>query len=121
MVTSRDGGVERDVKADEAVLLQHTKRALEGDGAATRTTLAVIEYAKERISTLHGFIRTITRVIVDPGSVTYALIPLRMARKLDPYRETARMVLEPWLVQAPLAHLPPPLNPLAHPRALHAP
>jgi hypothetical protein len=82
MVTIREGGVERDVKADEAFLLQHTKRALEGDGAATRTTLAVIEYAKERISTLHGFIRTITRVIVDPGSVTYALIPLRMAKKL---------------------------------------
>ena len=30
MVTIREGGVERDVKADEAFLLQHTKRALEG-------------------------------------------------------------------------------------------
>src|SRR5258708_13621533 len=103
MVTIREDGVERLVKADEAFLLQHTKRALEGDGAATRTTLAVIEYAKERLSTDHGFIRTITRVIVHPGSVTYALMPLRMAKKLDPYRETARMALEPWLVEAPLA------------------
>ena len=111
MVTIREGGVERRVKADEAFLLQHTKRALEGDGAATRTTLAVIEYAKERISTLHGFIRTITRVIVNPGSVTYALMPLRMARKLDPYRETARMVLEPWLVEAALARLDRTLSP----------
>ena len=67
MVTIREDGVERLVKADEAFLLQHTKRALEGDGAATRTTLAVIEYAKERLSTAHGFIRTITRVIVHPG------------------------------------------------------
>src|SRR5258708_34961793 len=105
MVTIREDGVERHVKADEAFVLQHTKRALEGDGAATRTTLAVIEYAKERLSTDHGFIRTITRVIVDPGSVTYALMPLRMAKKLDPYRETARMVLEPWLVEAALALL----------------
>jgi len=111
MVTIREGGVKRDVKADEAFLLQHTKRALEGDGAATRTTLAVIEYAKERISTLHGFIRTITRVIVNPGSVTYALMPLRMAKKLDPYRETARMVLEPWLVEAALARLDRRLSP----------
>ena len=111
MVTIREGGVERDVKADEPFLLQHTKRALEGDGAATRTTLAVIEYAKERISTLHGFIRTITRVIVDPGSVTYALMPLRMAKKLDPYRETARMALEPWLVEAALARLDRRLSP----------
>src|SRR5258705_3644146 len=120
MVTIREGGVERDVKADEAFLLQHTKRALEGDGAATRTTLAVIEYAKERISTLHGFIRTITRVIVDPGSVTYALRPLRMAKKLDPYRETARMVLEPWLVEAALGRLRGTLRPADQPTIIEA-
>ena len=54
MVTIREGGVERRVTATEAFLLQHSKRALEGDGAATRTTLAVIEYAKERFSTAHG-------------------------------------------------------------------
>jgi hypothetical protein len=28
-----------------------------------------------------------------------------MAKKLDPYRETARMALEPWLVEAALARL----------------
>jgi Family of unknown function (DUF5681) len=111
MVKIREDGVERHVKADEAFLLQHTKRALEGDGAATRTTLAVIEYAKERLGKDHGFIRTITRVIVDPGSVTYALMPLRMAKKLDPYRETARMALEPWLVEAALARLDRRLSP----------
>ena len=110
-VTIREGGVERQVKADEAFLLQHTKRALEGDGAATRTTLAVIEEAKERLSTTHGLTRTIVRVIVDPGSVAYALMPLRMAKKLDPYRETARMALEPWLVEAALARLSQPLSP----------
>jgi hypothetical protein len=110
-VTIRKDGVERHVKADEAFLLQHTKRALEGDGAATRTTLAVIEYAKERLSTDHGFIRTIVRVMVDPGSVTSALMPLRMAKKLDPYRETARMALEPWLVEDALARLRGTLSP----------
>jgi hypothetical protein len=111
MVTIREDGLERLVTATEAFLLQHSKRALEGDGAAARTTLAVIEYAKERLSADRGFIRTITRVIVDIGSVTYALIPLRMAKKLDPYRETARMVLEPWLVEAALAQLAQPLSP----------
>src|SRR5258707_1316113 len=111
MVTIREDGIERRVTAAEAFLLRHTKRALEGDGAASRATLAVIEYAKERLSTLHGFIRTITRVIVDPGSVTYALMPLRMAKKLDPYRETARMALEPWLVEAALARLDRRLSP----------
>jgi Family of unknown function (DUF5681) len=111
MVTIREGGVERDVKADEAFLLQHTKHALEGDGAATRTTLAVIEYAKERLSKAEGFIRSIIRIIVAPGSVTYALMILRMAKKLDPYRETARMALEPWLVEAALARLHRTLTP----------
>jgi hypothetical protein len=111
MVTIREGGVERRVTATEAFLLQHSKRALEGDGAATRTTLAVIEYAKERFSTAHGLISRIIRMIVAPGSVTYALMPLRMARKLDPYRETARMVLEPWLVEAALARLDRRLSP----------
>ena len=112
MVTIREDGIERRVTADEAFLLQHSKRALEGDGAATRTTLAVIEYAKERLSTQYGFIRTIVQVIVRPGSVTLALEPLRMAVKLDPYRETARMALEPWLVEAALARLPEPLSPV---------
>ena len=40
-----------------------------------------------------------------PGSVNGALEPLRMGRKLDRYRETARMVLEPWIVEAALARL----------------
>jgi hypothetical protein len=111
MVKIREDGVERHVKADEAFVLQHTKRALEGDGAATRTTLAVIEYAKERFSTAHGLISRIIRMIVAPGSVTYALEPLRMAKKLDRYRETARMVLEPWLVEAALACLDRRLSP----------
>jgi hypothetical protein len=111
MVTIREGGFERRVKADEAFLLQHSKRALEGDDAATRTTLAVIEYAKERLGKDHGFIGTIIDVIVAAGSVTHALMQLRMATKLDPYRETARMVLEPWLVEAALARLNRRLSP----------
>ena len=49
--------------------------------------------------------------MVAPGSVTSALEPLRMAKKLDPYRETARMALEPWLVEAALARLPQTLSP----------
>ena len=36
---------------------------------------------------------------------------LRMATKLDPYRETARMALEPWLVEAALADFDRKLSP----------
>jgi len=36
---------------------------------------------------------------VGPGSVYTGLKYLRMARKLDRFRSTARMALGPWLVQ----------------------
>jgi hypothetical protein len=111
MVKIREGGTERPVTAAEAFLLQLTKRGLEGDGAAARESLAVIEQATQRTGASQTQISVIIRSILDPGSVTSALEPLRMARKLDPYRETARMALEPWLVEAALARLAQPLSP----------
>jgi Family of unknown function (DUF5681) len=111
MVKIREGGIERPVTAAEAFLLQLTKRALEGDGAAARESLAMIEQANERQVAGQSRISEIVLVCVAPGSVTSALEPLRMARKLDPYRETARMALEPWLVEAALARLSQPLSP----------
>jgi Family of unknown function (DUF5681) len=44
------GGAERHVTAAEAFLLQLRKRALEGDGAAARESLAMIEQAREQQS-----------------------------------------------------------------------
>ena len=111
MVTIREGGVERPVTAAEAFLLQLTKRGLEGDGAAARESLAMIEQAREQQSAGQSPISTIVLVSVAPGSVTSALEPLRMAKKLDPYRETARIALEPWLVEAALARLDRTLSP----------
>src|ERR1700676_4280281 len=109
MVTIREGGVERRVTGEEAFLLQLAKRGVEGDSAAARASLALIEEAWKRQSASGPL--TIVRIIVAPGSVTYALEALRMAKKLDPYRETARMSLEPWLVEAALARLGRRLSP----------
>jgi hypothetical protein len=111
MVTIREGGVERRVTAAEAFLLQLTKRGLEGDGAAARASLTAIEKVTERPSTHQGLPSAIIRKILVPGSVTSALEPLRMTKKLDPYRVTARMALEPWLVEAALARLGRTLSP----------
>jgi hypothetical protein len=111
MVTIREGGTARRVTAAEAFLLQLTKRGLEGDGAAARQSLAMIEQARERQGAGQSRISTIVLVSVAPGSVTSALEPLRMARKLDPYCETARIALEPWLVEAALARLGRTLSP----------
>jgi hypothetical protein len=111
MVKIREGGAERQVTAAEAFLLQLTKRALEGDDTAARASFAVIEEARKRPGISLPQVSVIIRSILAPGSVTSALEPLRMARKLDPYRETARMALEPWLVEAALARLSQPLSP----------
>ena len=108
MVNIREGGTERRVTAAEAFLLKLAKRGVEGDIAAARGSLAVIETARGGIAS-QG--RTVVVKYVAPGSVTSALEPLRMARKLDPYRETARMALEPWLVEAALARLGRTLSP----------
>src|SRR5262249_49709838 len=105
MVTIREGGTPRRVTAAEAFLLQLTKRALEGDDAAARASLAAIEEARKRQGVGEDGITSIVLLAVAPGRLTPALEPLRMARKLDPYRETARIALEPWLVEAALARL----------------
>src|SRR5947209_9731165 len=94
MVTIREGGVERDVTQEEAFLLQLAKMGLEGDGVAARTALKLMDEIATRKGALRHFIIRLRRVLVHPGSVTSALIALRMARKLDPFRSTARMVLE---------------------------
>ena len=103
MVMIREDGIERRVTAAEAFLLQLLKRALEGDDAAARASLAAIEEARKQQDV--GEFKISAIVILAAGSLPLALEPLRMARKLDPYRETARMALEPWLVEAALARL----------------
>ena len=107
MVTIREDGVERRVTAAEAFLLHVTKKGLEGDGAAARAAMAAIEEA--RASRLEREPEAVHRHRDQghrpPGSVNGALEPLRMGRKLDRYRETARMMLEPWIVEAALARL----------------
>jgi len=119
MVTIREDGTTRRVTAAEAFLLKLTKSGLEGDSAAARASLAAIEHAREQHNAGLGGprISAIVREIVEPGSVASALQPLRMARKLDPYRETAQIALEPWLVEAALARLDRRLSP-AHQRTI---
>ena len=109
MVTIRENGITRRVTAAEAFLLQLAKRGVEGDSAAARASLAVIEAAIPTRLRSDGPLHIIWKGVA-PGSVTPALEALRMARILDPYRDTAQTCLEPWLVEAALARLPRPLT-----------
>lgn len=108
MVTIREGGQERKVAAAEAFLLHLAKRGVEGDAVAARTALAVIEQAraKRRAEVPLQFF-----LVPFSGGVNQALEDLEMATKLDPHSESARMALEPWIVEAALARLPEPLTP----------
>jgi hypothetical protein len=105
-VTVREDGAERRVTAAEAFLLHITKQGLEGDGAAARAAMAAIEQARaSRPAEGAEAVHVIVRQIVTPGSVNAELERLNMATKLDRYRPTARMKIEPWLVEAALARL----------------
>lgn len=105
IVTIRDGAGTSKVTAEEAFLLQLTKRGLEGNGPAARDAMEAIETAKSKRAAEADRVTTIVTEFVMPGSVTTALEPLRMAKKLDPYRPTARILLEPWIVEAALARM----------------
>lgn len=105
MVTIRDGAVEKRMSAAEAFMLHLAKRGLEGDGSAGRALMTTIEEASGQKAAAETRPTTIILALVRPGSVNAALEPLRIARKLDPYRPTARMMLEPWIVEAALERL----------------
>ena len=106
MVTIREDGIERQVSAAEAFLLHMAKRGLEGDSAAARAAMVAIEQARAaRGRNGSDTVRRFELVGVAPGSVTTALEALRMGRTLDRFRPTARVVLEPWLVQRALDRL----------------
>ncbi|QGX98549.1 hypothetical protein EI983_09780 [Roseovarius faecimaris] len=112
MVTLRDGGQERRITAAEAFLLQLSKQGLEGDGAAARASLAAIEEARRRrITSQEPEGISFISVLMVGFNANQALEALRMARKLYRKRPTARMKLEPWIVEAALARLDAPLSP----------
>jgi len=106
MVTLKEHGTEQRVRADQAFLMQIAKRGLDGDSAAARLAMRAIEEARAaRATNLYHQVSRIVTVMVRPGSVNSALEPLRIATKLDRYRSTARMALEPWIVEAAVARL----------------
>lgn len=106
LVTIREDGVERRVTAAETSLLHLTKQGLDGDGAAARSATAAIENAHARALGRVGSANQLTVCIRSfSGAATNALELLRMAKKLDRYCESARVVLEPWLVEQALARL----------------
>jgi Family of unknown function (DUF5681) len=107
MVTIREDGTERRVTAAQAFVLQLVKWGVEGNSAAARASLDVLEEAgKQRDLT------DISAIVWSSAkSVPHALELLRMAKLFNPFSENARVALEPWVVEAALARLAQPLSP----------
>ena len=102
-VVIREGDAERSVTAAEAFLLYLTKRGLEGDAAAAKLALEAIA-AGEQFRSARG--QNVDTIIIRWISVPNgALEALKMATKQDRFRPSARMLLEPWLVEAALTRL----------------
>jgi hypothetical protein len=104
MVTIREEGRERRVTAAEAFILQLTRKGLQGDSAAARSSLAAIETARaSRGPQERAEVLRIRIVIYGIGSV---LQTLGLGVKLHPLdKQRVRWELQPWIVQAALDRL----------------
>jgi hypothetical protein len=104
IVTVTENGQTKRITAAEAFLLKLMKDALAGDAAAMRDMLTTIEAAKpSRAAPDATAIKRIVFSVVKPGSVAGALQHLRMGKKLCAFTDKARVLLEPWIVEAALA------------------
>src|SRR5262245_22581066 len=104
IVTIREDGVERRVTAAEAFLLFIIKRGLDGDGPSARTAMEAIEQAKAS-GLMRREVKTFALRWGREGTVSRALELLRMAKKINRLHQTAKIMLEPWLVEMALARL----------------
>jgi hypothetical protein len=105
LVTIRENSLERQVSVDEAFLRYLKREALKkGTGPAVRAYRVLKEQIKALRSPPQSSVPD-TILLVAAGNISLVLEPLRMARILDAHRDTARMVIEPWLVEAALARL----------------
>ena len=106
IVRVRIDGEEKEMTAEQAFLFHKTKKGLSNDSKAARAMLKAIDEARELRFALYPVQPHIEFRFpsLDTGkSLSRVLEPLKMARKLDPYGPSARVQLEPWLVEAALA------------------
>ena len=104
-IVIRDGDGERTVTAGEAFLLSLVKQGIAGDANSAALAREAFSKGQElRGKRGAGGQKTIIGrwQAINPGT---AMEALKMATKQDRFRSSARMMLEPWLVEAALARL----------------
>jgi hypothetical protein len=104
MVKIREGGTERQVTVAEAFLLYLRREAAKsGGGPASRAFKALTKQDADLRPSSGPAVNTI--MLCGGDNLSLILEPLRMARTLDRCRDSARRLIEPWLVAAALARL----------------
>ena len=106
LITVRENDVTREMRADNAFIRMLKASALSGDAAHARLLNNLIEEVPDKVAESDKPQEPLIVQIVTPGSVNTALRPLRMAVLLYPYqKESVRMAIEPWMVEAALKRL----------------
>ena len=105
LVVVREAGSERRITAAQAFLLYLTKRGLEGDAAAARAAMRALDEVRDQHIVGQPEDIILAWQSVAPGSINTALEDLRLGKILDLYRDSARILLEPWIIEAALARL----------------
>jgi hypothetical protein len=106
IVTIRENGEERQVRTDEAFLLHITTKGLAGGGAIARAALnALRNQPKRGLGDGEKPKLMVYCVYAEPGDLKYMLETLHMAILLDPYRPSAHLALETWVVEEALGRL----------------
>jgi hypothetical protein len=104
MLPVLQNGVEGALRADEAFLLHLTSQGLAKGGPTARA--AMDAFANRPAKPMKQQPRKIVYALYpDPGDVGRATRSLHITTLLDPYRPTAHLRLETWIVEAALARL----------------
>jgi hypothetical protein len=107
-LTIMQGGVSREVTVDEALQHKTYQDAIAGNRAARREVLKMIAEREKAISKKHPITRSIEFLTegVDPRNADEAMLILGIAchdpKWTEPHGEHARLLLEPWAVEAAL-------------------
>jgi hypothetical protein len=98
-------GQKIEVTVAEAFLLKTVKRGIDGDARIGGLILDLLESERSARETAERRSEPIVVRFVSPDHPSAAMRTLGMAFKADRFRPSARILLEPWLVEAALTRL----------------
>jgi hypothetical protein len=104
MVTVRENGLERVLRADQAFLLHLASQGLAMGGATARAAMEALANRPSK-GTEQKTRKIVFTLYPEAGDVGRATRSLQITTLLDPERPTAYLRLETWIVEAALARL----------------